>query len=155
MRKFPQFRTCSAYVYYTIKSWISQEKTQPETEREQPKMRDDILLDGSGDLHISETGDISLTDSIRQAVVVRLKWFEGEWRFAPEYGVPYFDNMLVKNPNLVKIRSLIRAEIMSVESVTDVKNITINVDKHNRTAKITLDITTYEETHREEVIIHA
>jgi len=113
----------------------------------------DILLTAGGDLKISGTGDISLTDSVRQAVVIRLQWFFEEWRFAPQYGVPYFEDILVKNPNLEEVRRIIRDETLSVEEVTDARNITVSVNKPARTAQITLDIVTAEQTYREELLI--
>jgi hypothetical protein len=114
----------------------------------------DILLKSDGDLYIGATGDISLTDSIRQAVRVRLQWFFNEWRFAPQYGVPYFEDILIKTPNLMLIRRIIRNEALSVDRVIDAQNITITVDKLTRQALITLDIVTAEETFREEVPIN-
>ena len=42
----------------------------------------DILLDTGGDYKISDTGDIILTQSVPQAIKIRLKWFLGEWRLA-------------------------------------------------------------------------
>jgi hypothetical protein len=113
----------------------------------------DILLAPDGDLSVSEYGDISLTDSVGQAVRVRLRWFLNEWRFAPEFGVPYFEEILVKNPNLERIRRIVRDEALSVNEVTDAKNITVSADKASRTAKITLDIVTAEGTFREEAAL--
>lgn len=49
----------------------------------------DLKLDRSGDLEISDAGDVMLTQSVRQAVEIRLRWLFGEWRFSPEAGVPY------------------------------------------------------------------
>lgn len=43
----------------------------------------DLKLNNSGDLEISDTGDVMLTQSVRQAVEIRLRWLFGEWRFAP------------------------------------------------------------------------
>ena len=40
----------------------------------------DLKLTNSGDLEISEDGDVSLTQSVRQAVLIRLRWLFGEWR---------------------------------------------------------------------------
>ena len=113
----------------------------------------DILLTPDGDLDISETGDISLTDSVRQAVRIRLLWFFEEWRFAPEFGVPYFEIFLVKNPNIAHIRRIIRDEVMSVDGVLDAKNIAANVNSRERSARISLDIEVAEETYREELEI--
>lgn|GEM_PF-3755842 len=57
----------------------------------------DILLTPDGDLNITENGDIQLPESVRQAIRIRLLWFFSEWRFAPEIGVPYFEDFLIKN----------------------------------------------------------
>ena len=96
----------------------------------------DILLTRDGDLEISENGDIALTESIIQAIRIRLLWFFQEWRFAPRYGVPYYEEILIKNPNLARVRRIIRNEILSVEGVSSVKHITVNYDKPSRVAMI-------------------
>ena len=115
----------------------------------------DILLTHDGDLNISETGDITLTDSAIQAARIRLLWFFDEWRFAPQFGIPYFEIFLLKKPNLEHMRRIIRDEVMSIDEVIDVKNILINIDAYERVAKITLDIFVAENIYREEVVIHA
>ena len=68
----------------------------------------DILLTADGGLAIGETGDISITDSVRQAIRVRLRWFFQEWRLGPEIGIPYYEEILVKNPNNLRIKQSIR-----------------------------------------------
>ncbi|MDR1558710.1 MAG: hypothetical protein LBS84_03235 [Clostridiales bacterium] len=114
----------------------------------------DILLDAEGDLKISEWGDISLTDSVRQAVRIRLLWFFNEWRFAPQYGIPYYEEILVKNPNLERIKSIIKTEAMSVDEVSAVRNVAITWDKSSRNALVAFDIVIDERTYREEVLIN-
>ena len=39
----------------------------------------DILLN-DGDLVVTDTGDIRLTNSVRQAITIRLLWFAREWK---------------------------------------------------------------------------
>ena len=102
-------------------------------------------------MNINAHGDISITDSVRQAVRIRLLWFFKEWRFAPAYGVPYFEEILVKKPNVQRIKRIIRSEVMSVKEVRDARNITIDINKAKRMAVVALDIVTAEETFREEV----
>ena len=51
----------------------------------------DIMLDADGDIKVSATGDISKTESVRQAVLVRLRWLYSEWRLGPELGFPWFE----------------------------------------------------------------
>jgi len=113
----------------------------------------DLKLDAGGDLELSATGDISATDSIVQAVRIRLLWFFSEWRLGPGFGIPYFENILVKNPNEVKVRHLIREAVMSVEGVTDVRGVDLSIDKKTRQATITVAFTTDEQTYTEEVKI--
>lgn len=115
----------------------------------------DILLTEDGDLAISETGDISITDSVRQAIRVRLRWFFQEWRLGPEIGIPYYEEILVKNPNDLRIKQIIRDEILTVEEIDDVRNIVFSVDSKARTAVISFMAAVGDETFREEVLIDA
>ena len=115
----------------------------------------DILLTHDGDLSIGDSGDVSLTESVRQAVRIRLLWFLGEWRFAPKFGMPYFEEILVKNPNIERLRRAVRDEVLSVTEVDDVRNVAISADPLTRSAKVTLDIVVGEETYREEVAVNA
>ena len=114
----------------------------------------DILLTSDGDLKIDERGDISLTDNVQQAVKVRLQWFFNEWRFAPQFGVPYFEEILIKNPNSIRVRSIIRDEALTVDEVIDAQKITLSFDKLTRKGLITLSIVTTEETFRMEVPVY-
>ena len=114
----------------------------------------DILLTADGDRLITEAGDISLTDSVRQAVRIRLLWFFQEWRFSPQYGIPYFEEVFIKNPHIERIKRIIRDETVSVAEVLDARNIVITLNKPVRKASVTLDVVTAEETFRQEVEIN-
>lgn len=113
----------------------------------------DLKLDARGDLELSAAGDITTTDSIVQAVRIRLLWFLQEWRLGPEMGFPYFEELFVKNPNEAKLRYQVRETVMGVEGVTDVKEISFSIDRKTRMAVITVVFTTDKETYREEVKI--
>ena len=122
-------------------------------------MRDDILLTNDGDIMVTDTGDVKLTESIRQAVLIRLRWFFAEWRFNPQAGFPYFEEVFIKNPNIPKIKGLLRSEVMSVDilseaqSVIDIKDIEIKQDIQKRHADVSFYIQTSEEIYREELRI--
>jgi len=115
----------------------------------------DMLLDSGGDLYVGEGGDIALTESVRQAVKIRLLWFLGEWRFEPEYGIPYYEEILIKNLDLEFARQAIRDEAVSVEGVLDVLDIGISVQKPSRNAAVSLTVVTDEGAYREELAVHA
>lgn len=113
----------------------------------------DLKLDAGGDLELSETGDVLVTDSIVQAVRIRLLWFSGEWRLMPMLGFPYFESLLVKNPNEAKLRHLIQETVMSVDGVTDVPDVSFSMDKRTRLSSINITFKTDEASFREEVEI--
>ena len=93
----------------------------------------DLLLARDGDLFIDPaTGDIQITDSVEQAIKIRLLWFWQEWRLGPQYGIPYREEILIKNPNKLRIRQIFREEIMSVEEVDDVPDLTADIEPATR-----------------------
>mgnify|MGYP002798270889 FL=1 len=114
----------------------------------------DILLEEDGDIAVSEVGDISITNSVRQAVLIRLRWIYNEWRLGPELGFPWFEQVFVKNPNTVKIRSLIRDEILQVDGVTGAEVTRVEYDRQNRAATFTYTCSVGEEIFREEVPLY-
>lgn len=114
----------------------------------------DILLDSGGDILVNAAADITPQYSIRQDVKIRLQWFFEEWRFAPEYGVPYFDEVFIKNPNTDRIAQIIREEAAKVTDVTEVRDVRVGYDKATRDAAITFTLITEYGTFTEEVKIN-
>ena len=114
----------------------------------------DIRLNADGDLDVSAIGDIGLTESCRQAVLIRLRWIYEEWRLGPEYGFPWFEEVFIKNPNTVKIKQLIREEIMKVSGVTAAEVTRVEYDQRKREATFWYTVTVGEETYREEVTLY-
>ena len=112
----------------------------------------DILLTENGDIRLENT-DISLTQSIRQAIKIRLQWFFAEWRFERSWGVPYFENVVIKNPNLQQIKQIIRKEISAVDGVQSVNQVEISHERAARQAKITFSVTIHGEKFQDEIIV--
>lgn len=96
----------------------------------------DILLKADGDLYISPDGDIALENSVAQKIKIKLKWFEGEWKWDQEEGLPYFTQLMVKNPDTDLFESLVREKIFEVDEVTDVKDVSVTFSSRKRTAHI-------------------
>ncbi len=113
----------------------------------------DILLDKEGDMIITEQGDILLEGSVAQKINTRLRWFEGEWRWDVEEGLPYFEDLFIKNPDTDAFESRIREKIFEVEEVTEVKDVRIVRHPETRGASIFYTALTDHETIREEVRI--
>ena len=116
-------------------------------------MPKDILLDKSGDIAIGETADISLTHSIRQEVKILLRWFFAEWRFAPELGFPYYEEVFIKKPDTTTIARIIRSEAAKADGVKEVRDVKVTVDSKTRSAVIKFSIITDYGSLREEVTI--
>lgn len=115
----------------------------------------DIKLNHDGDIAVSDTGDIAITNSVRQAVVIRLRWIYGEWKLGPEMGFPWFEEVFKKNPNIQKVQHLLREEIMKVEGVTAATVNVVEYDKGKRTVRIAYTVTADKETYKEEVTLYA
>ena len=116
-------------------------------------MKDILLVDD--DLYVTNTGDIRLTDRVSQAAKIRLRLFKNEWGLGPRFVMPYYDEFLVKNPNIPKLKRIISDELMAINEVTDVTNLEISVDPRTRDAHITFTLICGEEYYDEEVTISA
>ena len=124
-----------------------------ETWRGEEGMKD-ILLDRDGDIHVGPESDIDITDSVVQAIRVRLLWFLGECvLYPPETGTDYFGAVLGKNVSPLLAASEIRSQIILVDEVTEVPDVSIEVDGKTRNAVIRYTARTGREVIRNEVVI--
>lgn len=110
----------------------------------------DFLLDKDGDLLITPDGDIVYTNSVSQAICIRLRWFLGEWKYGPDFGVPYYESILVKNPSKLCVEQLLREQILSVKEVTDVTALTVSIDEAARKMTVCYSATVLGAIIREE-----
>lgn len=114
----------------------------------------DIRLNEDGDIAISKNGDISTTESVRQAAMIRLRWIYDEWRLGPELGFPWFEEVFIKNPNTIKIKTLVRDEILKVKEVKAATVTSVDYNPAKRTATFRYTVTVGEDTFREEVTLY-
>ncbi len=113
----------------------------------------DILLDNDGDLYVSPKGNIELRDSVAQDIRIQLRWFLGEWQWNRELGVPYWDMVFIKNPDIEAIEDEIREQIFNVTQVTEVRSVKIDYSPETRLATVRYTACTDFETIQEEVKI--
>ena len=97
----------------------------------------DLFLDETGNISLrkSETLD-ELVDLICQRVKCRLQTFRGECYLDRNMGVPYFKEVMKKNPDLGKVRSLLAATIVGVEGVKSLEGLKIKFDASTREYKV-------------------
>lgn len=101
----------------------------------------DIQMNRRGDLAIMHS-DIGVTDSIEQAILIRLRWFLGEYLYGPEFGVDYFGKILIKNPNKLLITGLINEQITAVDGVREVSDLKLTLDRKTRVGTISFRVET-------------
>lgn len=113
----------------------------------------DIKLTTGGDLDLS-TGDIQMTDDLAQKVAIRLRWFLDEWRLGPKLGLPYFQTILVKNPDIAAITRAIRSEVMKVDGISGVNNLSISIIPEKRLLRCKFNAVTTTTTQGMEVEVN-
>ena len=94
------------------------------------------------DLYLDSTGNIAMLSNkpfgplLAQRIKHRLQTFRGECFLDRLVGVPYFEEVMKKNPDLGRIRSLLASVIKGVEGV--VKILTLDVLFTARTRELSV-----------------
>lgn len=102
-----------------------------------------FALDSTGDLSVAGKmcSLVSGQAAIVQKVRIGLRTIVGEWFADLRYGVPYYTNILVKNPNSAQIVRIFKQLILSCDGVTAVNSISLQYNPATRSATLTYDAT--------------
>ncbi len=95
----------------------------------------DFLLDASGDLNMTG-GDASQVVRLDQAISNKLLLVAGEWFLNLDDGIPYYQEVLIKNPVIEHLETLFKDAILSFDEVDNVAEFTIDFDGPTRTLTI-------------------
>jgi len=105
----------------------------------------DILLDTTThDIEI-ENYDFELVtgiDKVVQQIKIRLLFFKGEWFLDTLQGLPFYDDIFVKNPNIPNIDNIIKSEIVNTPNVKELLSYESDYDNTNRSLTITFEVDT-------------
>ena len=99
----------------------------------------DLELDSTNWDLIIENGDLKMVDTIAaidQHLTQRLKTFLGEWFLDVREGVPYFQYILVKNPDPVVVDTLFKNEIINTPGVLELLTFGLDINS-TRLLKLT------------------
>lgn len=99
----------------------------------------DIALDTDGDLLI-ENNSLVLArgdDAIVQQLLIRFKFFLGEWFLDTRIGVPYFGEILIKNPDLSRVRGIFKQLILTTPGIASLESFALEVEGVTRKATVT------------------
>lgn len=91
----------------------------------------------AGDLRLTN-GQLTLVDgndAVRQHLINRLRIFLGEWFLDRRIGIPFFRDILVKNPDRPAIRSIFRRTIRETPGITAVDELLLTV-RSDRSARL-------------------
>lgn len=90
-----------------------------------------FALDINGDLDTTGN-ELKLTqgiEAIRQHLQVKFRLFLGEWFLDTTVGVPYYESILVKGPNLVLVSDLLKATILETPGVIELLEFDFDFDE--------------------------
>lgn len=108
----------------------------------------DFALDASGDMATSG-GDLSVVAglaAVQQAVQITVKVILGEIFADQSVGIDYLNQILIKNPDPLVVRQLIRDRIINIPDVTDCTGANLIIDRTARTGTIKYYIRTVYST---------
>jgi len=101
----------------------------------------DIYIDPSTNDIVINNYDIRLTQSIQEYIAQKtdivLSTFRGEWWLNEDLGIPYFQEIFIKNPNIPQIDSIYKAEIMGITGVQTIVNYKNEYNPQTRESLIT------------------
>lgn len=103
----------------------------------------DLKMSSTGDLYINPQGDLEIhtdfVEGVRQNLTIRLKFFKGEWFRNELEGIPYYQDVLVKNPSLPVITTVFRKAIISTPGVASLTVFLADFDPSLRKLSLSFD----------------
>ena len=102
----------------------------------------DFLLDDNHDL-VFVNNDLALTDAKQgtiQKIKQKLKFIKGEYFLNEDLGIPYYENILVKNPDLALIESIYIRALQEIEEITEIESFNLNFDPQTRNLSVNFEV---------------
>lgn len=106
----------------------------------------DIYQGDDNDLSL-ENGDLVMTEgatAVKQSVSQRLKMFGNEWFLDLAAGVPYYQDVLLKDPNPAIVEGLLKNEIISTPGIIELLSFDAEYDPQTRGITIRFDAMSYD-----------
>lgn len=101
--------------------------------------------------HVIPAGDLELANGTtrvskdgeyaKQRVSVSLDFFLGEWFLDTKQGMPYFRDVLLKNPNGDTVRSVFKRRILQTPGIVSADKLDVKLDSAARLASIDFEAT--------------
>lgn len=98
--------------------------------------RIELQLGADGDLLFDSSGSLVISDNLAQRLATRLRLLLGEWFLDLSDGTPYLQTILVKSPDLGRIKAAFRDRILATEGVARVDSIDLSLNKTTRVLSV-------------------
>jgi len=94
---------------------------------------------GSGKLSI---WPVNGADKVAQQIKINLLTFLGEWFLDETWGVPYLEEILIKNPRMPSVETILRSHINSVPHIIRIDSFGMDFDRRRRTLGVEFEVST-------------
>lgn len=106
----------------------------------------DLQLDKSGNIAcLGDTLEKGYADLVCQRVRHRLQTFQGECYLDRSVGLPYYAEVLKKNPDLRRVRALILSTIHDVPGISKIIDLQVDFSARTREYKVRFRAETTDE----------
>lgn len=95
----------------------------------------------SGDLVLTNDSDPRGTHNVAQLITQRLRFFLGSWFLNTDEGVPYYQQILVRDPDPATIDGLLRECILGTPGVAALQSYDSRTDRASRTMTVRFVVT--------------
>jgi len=88
----------------------------------------DLAITSTGNLRFTQTD----TEYVAQKIETKLSFFIGEWWLNVDLGIPYYEQILVKNPDLNIVNGLFIRELNSIPEIVEIVSFNASFDTSAR-----------------------
>lgn len=85
---------------------------------------------------------IDEAEQITQNLLIRLKFFLGEWFFDTTQGIPYYEQLFIKSPNRISVDSILKDEIQQTEGIAKILSYESEYDASQRIFSVKFEVET-------------
>ncbi len=98
-----------------------------------------LALNENHDISINVNGDFNFVEDIdetTQSIKTRLFFFFSEWPWDIKIGVPWYEQIFIKNYDKSLIESVLIKEILETDNVLELFNFDVNINNINRSLQL-------------------
>lgn len=90
------------------------------------------------DLSTNDAEIIDGVDAIAQNLRIRYRFFLGEWFLDVRQGIPYYERILIKNPEFADVNAILREVALTTPGVAEVDRFDSEFDGASRELRVDL-----------------